>query len=82
MHSLLQARAVISWIQSFREGDAHSLEEIEIVPDTKEAARDDQGYQGAHRGRRQNAPDIRLCQRPFFVIIPLHGAGPSSLREL
>jgi hypothetical protein len=32
MHSLLQARAVISWIQSFREGDAHSLEEIEIVP--------------------------------------------------
>lgn len=32
MHSLLQARAVISWIQSLREGNAHSLEEIEVVP--------------------------------------------------
>jgi hypothetical protein len=32
MHSLLQARAVISWIQSLIEDRAHTLEQIEIVP--------------------------------------------------
>ncbi len=32
MHSLLQARAVISWIQSLLEDRAHALEQIEIVP--------------------------------------------------
>ncbi|PWU11227.1 MAG: hypothetical protein C5B51_03010 [Terriglobia bacterium] len=32
MHSLLQARAVISWLQSLREDHARTLDEIEIVP--------------------------------------------------
>jgi hypothetical protein len=32
MHSLLQARAVISWIQSLREDHSYTLEEIEVVP--------------------------------------------------
>ncbi len=32
MHSLLQARAVISWIQGLREDHAYALEEIEVVP--------------------------------------------------
>jgi hypothetical protein len=32
MHSLLQARAVISWLQSLREDHAYTLDEIEIDP--------------------------------------------------